>query len=1523
MFLGLASASVALADFNPVPLTPGSFTFDIIVESNAAPPITAKAFTTASMDAGVGNTGYGWFEKGFNTASPLRGLPAAGTSFTSLSASDHQYQMPPTYTTNNAIFLDSTHGGTFTLGTAAAYTGLSILGSSGNGAQTINYTIHYSDSSVQGGSISIPDWFNATGFAITATGRCDVSTYAVDTQTAITTSPGNPRLYGVDFALTNTTTTVVSVDFVWSTGGGRSAIFGLSASTGAGYAPIAVSGFTQDMICEASARGNLKAYTSATMDQGTNNGANTWFEQGYVPTNSTVGLPHPGTLITSTNKPDHHYIMAASYSGPNGVLIDTNHQSALITPLNPTNYTAFSLLTAGGNIGGANTMTNLCVMLHADGSVETNLFYGYDWFATKPAAFNANGRVSSDDRTLNTINGGNPKLFESEFFLANIVSPVTNILVLFRPSLQTSGAALSSSATTFIMAVSATAGGVVPVVGNSPSPVNVYQGSNAQFTVSLSAGTSPLSYHWQVGTNGVFVNLSNGGHFSGATSNTLTISSADFSNAANYQVVITNAAGAVTSSPAALTVLSPMVDVTVPGDTISSFGDAVAPPAAQVVSHAIDNLTSRWLSYGTDGDTVAPFAGPVGLVVSPSIGSTFVTGLRFYTAADSPERDPADFMLEGSSDGVNFSLITSNALALPDNRNTDGAGLSPMNQFLQEIDFPNPTSYYVYRLTFFDVKTNSIANSLQVGEIEFLGVQAPAAPFITKEPANGVTLYAGGNVSMSVSAIGLPAPSYQWVLNGTTAIPGATSSSFTATNVQISGSAYSCTVSNIYGTTNSTSLVVTVLPAPTNPYPAAILADHPLAFWRLGETTTPSDGSTAYDFVGGHNGYYTNTLVGVNGYRPALDPDTAVTFGSVSASDSHVAGIPGLDFGAASNVNSSFSVECWVLGGSQTTDCGLLSRGAGNAGEQFDLDCGAPGTHAFRFFVRGANSNNLGNAVGTIGPDPNTWHHVVGVCDEANGRLLLYVDGVLNGVGAVQTNGGIMANWSGDPVSIGSRRQSTFTSYNLNFIGSIDEAAIYGYALSSNQVQNHYLSAGVVPVLTTVPTDTTASEGGTATFHSKAYGSPVLRYQWYDGGSSLPIAGKTSADLVFNNVSASLDQSFYWVVVTNAFGAVTSSPVVLTVVSGPPQIISDIAPLTTVYAGRSASMSVQVGGTPPFTYQWTHEGTNVVDGPRFSGAHTATFSVNSAQLSDGGIYAVNITNSHGNTASSPGILEVEVVADFNTNGIGWAFNSFGGSGGMGISGDVYTVTDDSGSEASSSWYVFPQYVGAFNAFFTYQDVTIGGADGIAFVLQNDPRGTNALGGQGGSLGYGLTAPITPSVALEFNIYSGSSSGIGIGFGTNGSVGPYSSVSPVSLSGGDPIDVSISYSQGVLHYTLTDELNTATTYSGTINVGDIPTLVGGTSAYVGITGACGGVAAKQTVSNFSFYGVPALSVQNTATNTVVVSWPASVGGYTLQSKTDLSAAWSDVTAPITVAGGQNQVVVTPVGKAFYRLSLTLQ
>jgi len=167
-----------------------------------------------------------------------------------------------------------------------------------------------------------------------------------------------------------------------------------------------------------------------------------------------------------------------------------------------------------------------------------------------------------------------------------------------------------------------------------------------------------------------------------------------------------------------------------------------------------------------------------------------------------------------------------------------------------------------------------------------------------------------------------------------------------------------------------------------------------------------------------------------------------------------------------------------------------------------------------------------------------------------------------------------------------------------------------------------------------------------------------------------------------------------------------------------------------------------------------------------------------------------------------------------------------------------------------------------------------------------------------------------------NIYNGA----GISFRNNGATGaPYDPTTPVNISSGNPIDVTVIYNSGVLQATFSEPATSAT-FTTNIVV-DLPSLVGADTAYVGFTGADGGTVSTQKISNFTWANFPTLSAQVSG-NTLQLSWPTSIGGFALQSKADLNdATWQNVANPVSQADGENQVTITPLtGNQFYRLVL---
>jgi len=189
---------------------------------------SGTANITATIDGGTAKTGDTFYETGVNPSSSVSGVPHAGTTIGSGNDSQHAFAFQPNGAgQNDAVMLDAANtSGTLTLTTPAKYSALSFLVTSGNGAGTVNLTIHYAGGGTQSASINAPDWFNSGPIAVDANGRADT---ALDDFNNV--DNGQPRMFQQDVNLTNVANNVVSVDFAWGgVGGNREAIFGISGT---------------------------------------------------------------------------------------------------------------------------------------------------------------------------------------------------------------------------------------------------------------------------------------------------------------------------------------------------------------------------------------------------------------------------------------------------------------------------------------------------------------------------------------------------------------------------------------------------------------------------------------------------------------------------------------------------------------------------------------------------------------------------------------------------------------------------------------------------------------------------------------------------------------------------------------------------------------------------------------------------------------------------------------------------------------------------------------------------------------------------------------------------------------------------------------------------------------------------------------------------------------------------------------------------------------------------------------------
>ena len=435
------------------------------------------------------------------------------------------------------------------------------------------------------------------------------------------------------------------------------------------------------------------------------------------------------------------------------------------------------------------------------------------------------------------------------------------------------------------------------------------------------------------------------------------------------------------------------------------------------------------------------------------------------------------------------------------------------------------------------------------------------APSIIQQPAPAsVILYAGRLVSFSASAIGEPAPSYQWqagvagtgaftnVINGAT-IAGATTASLAVSNVTAADAgAYRLVASNTVGAATSTVATLSVLVPPTpGPYANAVFTNGPLAYWRFSEG---HEQTNALDFVGDLAGTYGSAgLWGLDspsgpiyGPIPPAFPGFEVTNTAVETTGN--GGDPSW-VTVPTPVLSTNTVTflAWIYPTVLEADyAGLfMTRAATQAGIDFTT------SGQLGYTWNGNSSNSWGFQSGLV-PPLNEWSMVAVAIQPTMATLYLCTGGsVTNAINLVPHD---VEAWGG-PAAIGN---DPCCGGGRVFKGTIDEVALFEKALSFDQIDTLYgvavgKSLVVAPRFVVQPTSVERYAGLTATFQALATGSP-LSYQWLNGNVILAdggnISGARTDTLTLSNLTAA-DTGDYSLVVTNSSGSVTSGVATLAV----------------------------------------------------------------------------------------------------------------------------------------------------------------------------------------------------------------------------------------------------------------------------------------------------------------------------------------------------------------------------------------
>ena len=213
-------------------------------------------------------------------------------------------------------------------------------------------------------------------------------------------------------------------------------------------------------------------------------------------------------------------------------------------------------------------------------------------------------------------------------------------------------------------------------------------------------------------------------------------------------------------------------------------------------------------------------------------------------------------------------------------------------------------------------------------------------------------------------------------------------------------------------------------------YAAEVLADNPVAYWRLDE---PSGSLVAKDTT---KGVRTGTVSGAVTWRAPgalADGNTAVAFGSGSGC---------IDVGHMGGLSVAFTVEMWVSWSMADRD--LIRQAGPPLTQGWDLRLSA-GPSPQLIWESGQSST-----ISFYAPPPKVFSHVVAATTGQTASV--YLNGVLAGQGPFKGT----STTQNHSLTLGCDPRGSFE-------GSLDEVAIYVHALPEARVQAHYRAGKGLP----------------------------------------------------------------------------------------------------------------------------------------------------------------------------------------------------------------------------------------------------------------------------------------------------------------------------------------------------------------------------------------------------------------------------------------------------------------------------
>lgn len=771
---------------------------------------------------------------------------------------------------------------------------------------------------------------------------------------------------------------------------------------------------------------------------------------------------------------------------------------------------------------------------------------------------------------------------------------------------------------------------IAPSITLQPQSKSVTVGQSVTFSV-VASGTSPLDYQWK----------KNDSIIPGATADSLSIPSAQNSNAGAYTVVVSNASGSAVSDAATLTVTAAPVAPGIATQPKSQTVMAGSSVTLTVSATGTGPLTYKWEK---NGDTIANSnsssytianvtnadAGTYCVIVTNSVAN--VTSLDAVLTVTATPVVPTITTQPQSQTVIAGQTVTFTVTA---------TGTGPLSYQWQKgnsaISGAMASSYSITNVQNSNAGAYSVKVTNSVGAIlsdsAVLTVTAAAvAPSINTQPQSQ-TMTAGQNVTLSVIASGTAPFTYQWKKDNDS-ISGATSNSLYLPAIQTSNAGtYTVVVSNSAGTAVSNGAVITVNAAPaipnitTQPRSDTVTAGQSVTFsvvatgtlplsylWKKNGTALPGDTTPTFTIATvavTDSGSYTVTVT--NGAGNAVSnaailkvnpAPVAPTITVQPKSDTVTAG-QSVTFSVTATGTVPLAYQWYkndtAISGATSPSYSILTVQTANAG-----------TYTVKV-SNGTLPNATSNgAVLTVNSAPVA----PSITPQQQSQTVVVGQTVTFYATATGTPP-LSYQWYKNGTIISGATSSTYAISNVQ----PSDSGTYTFTVSNGIPPNATSNAAVLtvivpPTIIVQPQADTVMAGQSVTFSVTVTGTPPFSYQWYRYG--VAISGATSSTYTITNVSPA-NAGMYTVTVSNGgLPNANSKSALLTVnyapiITGQPQSLA-------VVVGQSIRLSVDAGGSGSLSYQWYKNDTAI------NGATSSNLDMSNLQLVNAGRYTVKVSN---------------------------------------------------------------------------------------------------------------------------------------------------------------------------------------------------------------------------------------------------------------------------------------------------------